>query len=78
MHSTKLKFTKLHTFMPSAEGLIFKNENFGFSLMSKIRLRSYTATGSMAGCFTRRSHKQLFGLLFIRVVHSIERGISRE
>ena len=28
--------------MPSAEGLIFQNENFGFGLMSKIWLRSYT------------------------------------
>ena len=28
--------------MPSAEGLIFLNENFGFGLMSKIRLWSYT------------------------------------
>ena len=28
--------------MPSAEGLIFQNANFGFGLMSKIRLRSYS------------------------------------
>ena len=28
--------------MSSAEGLIFLNENFGFGLMSKIRLRSYS------------------------------------
>jgi hypothetical protein len=28
--------------MPPAEGLIFLNENFGFNLMSKIWLRSYT------------------------------------
>ena len=29
--------------MPSTEGLIFLNENFGFGLISKIRLRSYSA-----------------------------------
>ena len=28
--------------MPSAEGLIFGNENFSFGIMSKIRIRSFT------------------------------------
>ena len=54
MHSTLLwllkefrgqnlqKFVASVLAMPSVEGLIFKNENFGFSLMSKIRLLSYS------------------------------------
>ena len=48
MHSTSLlgllkeiSYLRLWL-MPSTEGLIFLKENFGFNLMSKIRLQSYS------------------------------------
>ena len=48
MHSTSLlgllkaiSYVPL-SLMPSAKGLIFQNENFGFGLMSKKRLWSYS------------------------------------
>ena len=56
MHSTSLlellkefRGQNVQNFVPStlayafAQSLIFQNENFGFGLMSKIQLQSYTA-----------------------------------
>ena len=45
--------------IPSTEGLIFENHNFGFGLMSKIRLWSYTAL--------RPTSLQLIHFVFIGV-----------
>ena len=64
MHSTSLLELLKETsclrlwLMPSAESLFFLNEMFSFSLMSKIRLWSYSALIVYFGLFLK-----LFGLL---------------
>ena len=49
--------------MHSAEGLIFLNENFGFGLMSKILLQSYSGTEPKKKRIILYSIKYLFKIV---------------
>ena len=77
--------------MPSAEDLIFLNENFGFSLMSKIQLWSYTAmkflmsilmtylvnTGVFIAELYKKAHLKINSPNCVKVyTHTVEEGFT--